>query len=127
MLDDKTVEDIVGYITDKLLTPALYMLSEDEVLGFVCFRDSSMPIQELRDLENDVRSAFGTDVDILDIREFDELDRFDVIRNAVPVYIADPTAALAFEGAMGADMHKLRLAHDSLVERRQKTNSYYTH
>lgn len=126
MLEERTVQEMVGVIVEKILTPVIYMY-EDEAIEFVCFCDGNTPIQDFHDVEHEIFTKFGVNIEIVDIREFDTGDRWEIITNAELVYMADEVIKAAFEHAMLADMEKLHASHNEIIERYSVTGSYYAH
>ena len=57
-IEGELLNEIVGVITERILTPVLYMYC-DELVEFVCFCDMNMPIDELRETEREVYDRFG--------------------------------------------------------------------
>ena len=126
MLEERTIQKMVEIITEKILTPVIYMY-EDEVVEFVCFCDGNTPIQDFRDVEHEVFARFGVNIELVDIREFEERDRWEIITNADLVYMVDEIIKAAFESAMLADLEKLHSANNEIIERYNVTGSYYAH
>lgn len=126
MTDDKTINNIIDIITDRILTPVLYMYKADN-LEFICFCDGNMPISEFREVERDIINIIGVSVEIVDIREFEEAERLDIICNAELVYTANEIIKMAFERAMMADAQRLHKDSMETLERGKETGSYYMH
>lgn len=124
MLEDDRVEDMVKLITERILTPVLYMYC-DEIVEFVCFCDTNMPIEVLHDTEREIFEKFGIEAELVDIREFEDADRWEIVSNAEPVYRANELVGALFEGAMYADMEKSESIRGEVVERMNETGTYY--
>ena len=125
-IEGELLNEIVGVITERILTPVLYMYC-DELVEFVCFCDMNMPIDELRETEREVYDRFGVGAEIVDIREFDESDRMDIVMNAEIVYTANDIIRTLFEGAMFADMEASNKRRGEVIDRINKTGTYYMH
>ncbi len=126
MLEERTVQEMVEIIAENILTPVIYMY-EDEVIEFVCFCDGNTPVQDFHDVEQEIFAKFGVNAEIVDIREFETGERWEIITNAELVYMADEVIKMAFEQAMLADIERLHNSHSELIERNAVTGSYYAH
>lgn len=124
MLDEKTILEAVEIITDRLLTPVLYMY-EDEAVEFICFCDGKTEMEDIRETEKSVYINLGIKVEIVDIREFEETDRVEIIKNAMLVYAVNDIVRMAFESAMVSDLEKQSLKKQELIKRNDETGTYY--
>lgn len=114
----------IDIITERILTPVLYMY-EDEAVEFICFCDSNISIEDFRETERAVYTELGISVEILDIREFDESDRWDIIVSSRLVYAANELIKMAFEQAMLADLEKRTNIKNEILKRYDETGTYY--
>lgn len=124
MMDESMIVRAIDIITERILTPVLYMY-EDEAVEFICFCDSNISIDEFRETERAVFTELGINVEILDIREFDESDRWDIIVSSKLVYAANEIIKMAFEQAMLADLEKRADTKKEILERYDETGTYY--
>lgn len=125
MITEDILSYIVGKITECILTPVIYMF-EEEIIEFIVFCDGNMDINILRDTENEIYAATGIKTELVDIREFDEYDRWQIVKNASMVYAIDDSVAAAFERAMQRDVEFRAIMKAILFERHNDTGSYYT-
>lgn len=124
MMDENTLVRAINIITERILTPVLYMY-EDEAVEFICFCDSNICTEDFRDTERAVYTELGINVEILDIREFDESDRWDIIVSSRLVYAANEMIKMAFEQAMLADIEKRTNIKNEILKRYDETGTYY--
>ena len=123
-MDENMLIKAIDIITERILTPVLYMY-EDEAVEFICFCDTNISIEELRETERAVYTELGGNVEILDIREFDESDRWDIIVSSRLVYAANELIKMAFEQAMLADLEKRTNIRNEILKRYDETGTYY--
>lgn len=117
----------IDIITERILTPVLYMFIDDEAVEFVCFCDSKTCEEDFRATELEIYNAVGICCEIVDIRAFDENDRVEIISNHQPVYSADDFVRLIFENAMYNDLHRAEEEKRTMIERKRETGSAYIH
>lgn len=123
-MDESMLIRAIDIITERILTPVLYMY-EDEAVEFICFCDSNISIEDFRETERAVYTELGISVEILDIREFDESDRWDIIVSSRLVYAANELIKMAFEQAMLADLEKRTNIKNEILKRYDETGTYY--
>lgn len=124
MINETELKTAVEIITEKILTPVLYMY-EEEVTEFICFSDSNTSQEDFDDAERAVFDVLGLQCEIVDIREFPETDRLEISNTARAVYTADPLVQMLFESAMYADVQRVIDENHSMIQRKADTQSYY--
>ncbi|MDD6762927.1 MAG: hypothetical protein PUD92_04745 [Clostridiales bacterium] len=124
MINETELTTAVEIITEKILTPVLYMY-EEEVTEFICFSDSNTSQEDFDDAERAVFDVLGLQCEIVDIREFPETDRLEISNTARAVYTADPLVQMLFESAMYADVQRIIDENHSMIQRKADTQSYY--
>lgn len=124
LYNDEVLQAAVDIITEKILTPVLYMYIE-EVVEFICFSDSKTPQEDFDEAERAIYTALGLKCEIVDIREFDEADRLEITKTAEAVYTADPILRSLLESAMAADVQHIALKKAAYLERKNDTGTYY--
>lgn len=124
MINETELKTAVEIITEKILTPVLYMY-EEEVTEFICFSDSNTSQEDFDDAERAVFDVLGLQCEIVDIREFPEIDRLEISNTARAVYTADPLVQMLFESAMYADVQRIIDENHSMIQRKADTQSYY--
>ncbi len=124
MINETELQTAVEIITERILTPILYMY-EEEVTEFICFSDSNAPQEDFDEAERVVFETLGLKCEIIDIREFPESDRLEIASAAQTVYSADPFVQMMFESAIHADVQRLADEKSLLIQRKSDTKSYY--
>ncbi|MGN0162127.1 MAG: hypothetical protein ACI4EA_00915 [Candidatus Ornithomonoglobus sp.] len=124
MINETELKTAVDIITERILTPVLYMY-EEEVTEFICFSDSNAPQEDFDEAERVVFETLGLQCEIVDIREFPESDRLEIATTARAVYTADPFVQMLFENAMYADVQRIIDERSSIIQRKSDTQSYY--
>lgn len=116
---DKRIEDkIIKIFKEKILTPILYMVQYDDIVDLVCFCDRSITMQTIYDTANKIGKQIDKHVEIIDIREFDEADRLEIMKNAQLLYSEDPIIERIFEESMLEDFR-------IMLNQREETMSRY--
>ena len=102
-MDDRTKSEIVSIFNERILSPVLYMVEYDDIIDLICFCDRNIIIGEIYDTAAALQAATGKQFEIVDIREFDEADRIDIIHNAELIYSEDRLIEKIFEQSMLED------------------------
>ena len=121
------LQTAVDIITERILTPVLYMSIDNEAIEFICFCDSKTCEEDFRNTELEIYNAVGLCCEIVDIRAFDENDRVEIVSNHQPVYSANDFVRLIFENAMYNDLHHAEEEKRTMIERKKETGSAYIH
>lgn len=124
MITEEIVSFMIETVTERVLTPVIYMF-EEEIIELIVFCDGNMDVNILRDTEDEIYSAVGVKTELVDIREFDEFDRWQIVQNAELIYAVDEMMLTAFEMAMQRDVEFRAISKAMLFERRKDTGSYY--
>ena len=124
MIEEEKLVGAIETILDNVLTPVIYMYM-DEVIEFVCFCDGNIDDEALRKTEEIIYTNYGISAEVLDIREFDEADRCDIVTNAELVYAVDDIVKMLFETAMFADIEAIMEEKRATLKRKDETGTYY--
>lgn len=124
MNNEQSLQEAVNIILDRILTPILYVF-RDEILEFVCFPDSKTNPEDFYDTEKAIYENLGLRTEILDIRDFPEEERMEIINNAELAYAEDDLVKMLFETAMIADNDRTQNYKKELISRKNETGSYY--
>ncbi len=124
MIEEEKLVGAIETILDNILTPIIYMYV-DEVIEFVCFCDGNVDDDVLRKTEEIIYTNYDIRAEVLDIREFDESDRCEIVTNAELVYAVDDVVKMLFETAMFTDMKSIMEEKRAALERKFETGTYY--
>lgn len=125
MINDEQLQEAVDIITEKILTPVLYMYIDNEVFEFVCFPDNDADDNDFAAAEAEIFVQLGIIAEIVDIRSFDESDRVEITQTAELVYSATELCHILFEKAMFIDEQNMLSLKREIVERKNDTGTYY--
>ena len=78
-MDYELKNKLVKIISKNILTPVIYMIENDNLLDFICFCDRNIKMQEIYNVEQQIKEVTSKNVEIIDIREFGESERIEVI------------------------------------------------
>ena len=70
-MDYELKNKLVKIISKNILTPVIYMIENDNLLDFICFCDRNIKMQEIYNVEQQIKEVTSKNVEIIDIREFD--------------------------------------------------------
>ena len=85
-MDYELKNKLVKIISKNILTPVIYMIENDNLLDFICFCDRNIKMQEIYNVEQQIKEVTNKNVEIIDIREFGESERIEVINQATLIY-----------------------------------------
>mgnify|MGYP000016621115 FL=1 len=89
-MDYELKNKLVKIISKNILTPVIYMIENDNLLDFICFCDRNIKMQEIYNVEQQIKEVTSKNVEIIDIREFGESERIEVINQATLIYSEHP-------------------------------------
>lgn len=121
----KTQDRIVQIILSKILTPVIYMLEDEDILSFICFCDRDITMQEIYDVESMIKHETGCAAEIVDIREFSEAERIDVISEAVLIYSENSVIETIFTQSMAEDYSIAMGLRNIIIDRVKETGTVY--
>lgn len=110
---------LIKIILKNILTPVIYMIKNDDLIDFICFCDRNIKMQEIYNVEQQINDLTGLRVEILDIREFSESERIEVINQATLIYSEHPIIEKIFAQSMMEDF-KIAMDERKDVQQRYK-------
>ncbi len=117
-------DKIIRIMKARLLTPVIYLL-EDEILSVVGFFDGSTKINHIYETQRLIEKALGREINICDIRDFNEVDRLDIIKNANLIYSETPFVKSLFESAMAQDFTISKSKKKDIINRSLESGTIY--
>lgn len=121
----ENMEKALRVLTERILTPILYTIEYDYKINFICFCDKNIKLSDLYEAENELTDILGIPAEIIDIREFSEPDRMEVLKRATLVYSADPEMEKIFISSVAEDYAKCLMEKMSMIARYRHTGSGY--
>ena len=112
-------EKLVKIISQNILTPIIYMIENEEIIDFICFCDRNITMQEIYNVEQIIKNETGKNVEIIDIREFDESERLEIVNTATLIHSEHPLIENIFTQSMIED-YKIAMDERRNVLLRQK-------
>lgn len=112
-------EKMVKIISQNILTPIIYMIENEEIIDFICFCDRNITMQEIYNVEQIIKNETGKNVEIIDIREFDESERLEIVNTATLIHSEHPLIENIFTQSMIED-YKIAMDERRNVLLRQK-------
>lgn len=124
-MEANTTDKIVKIFKERILTPVLYMVENEDFVELVCFCDRSMDIETIYDTSRVLEKETGIQFEIADIREYCEEDRLEIITNATLLYSEDKLIEVLFQKSMIEDYGKLvKKREEMLIRYRDNTSPY---
>ena len=112
-------------ISANILTPVIYMIENDGVLDFICFCDRNITMQEIYDVEQLIKEETGQAAEIIDIREFSEPERLEVINHATLIHSEHPAIESIFAKSMIEDFNMAMEDRLTILDRVKETGTFY--
>lgn len=125
MDDIKLLNEAIDIISTGVLTPIIYMINIEENICFVCFCDNSTPCESIAATEKKLSELLKIDAVIMDIREFSEIERMEIVQKAEMIYCADKNMQKLFELNLVHDFQKNYEAVTGLVDRVNNCDTIY--
>lgn len=115
----------IEVITEHILTPVLYLLEDDYQYEFVCFCDTNMDFAVVAETEMLLSEILQKNTVVIDIREYCEADRMEIINEAELIYTANPMFERIFELSMAEDFKRVAVQKAELLRRYDSSGSVY--
>ena len=118
-------EKLIKVISEHILTPVIYMFEHEKVIDFICFCDRNITMQEIYNVEQQIKEIAGKSAEIIDIREFGESERLEVVNQATLIYSEHPLIEKVFAHSM---MEYFKIAMEerkSVLERQREFGTCY--
>lgn len=125
MMDYRLIDKVSGIITDNILTPIIYMIEDEFSVEFVCFCDLNIESEKFIETEMKLAKLLGKEVVLLDIREYDEVDRMEVIQDGKIIYMAHPAFERIFAMSTVEDIKRSTIEKTELLKRYNSSGSVY--
>ena len=124
-MDYKLIEKVTGIITDRILTPIIYMLEDETQVELVCFCDANIEAEVFAETEKQLEELLQKPVVLLDIREYNEYDRMEIISDGEIIYTANPIFVKMFAASMAEDAQRSIIEKTELLKRYSNFGSVY--
>lgn len=124
-MDYKLIEKVTGIITDRILTPIIYMLEDEAQVELVCFCDANIEAEVFAETEKQLEELLQKPVVLLDIREYNEYDRMEIISDGEIIYTANPIFVKMFAASMAEDAQRSIIEKTELLKRYSNSGSVY--
>lgn len=124
-MDIETVDKLAKTVTDRILTPVIYMVEEEDGAALICFCDRNLKMQELYNAEAAASKVAGKKIEIIDIREYSEAERVEIVHQAELIYSEHPMVEQIFMMSMLEDLQISIDRRNKMLERYRENGSYY--
>lgn len=124
-MDYELINKAVKIIKTRVLTPVIYMSDHDDWVEFICFCDGKITIRDLYETEQEVKAVLDREVEIIDIREFSEAERLEIIEQCELVHSENPFIEKIFASSMLTDYQNLMNEKRDMLNRQKESGTYY--
>ena len=124
-MTQEMLSNVTKIITSNVLTPVIYFIENDDTLEFICFCDRHITMQEIYNTEQLIKAETGQTAEIIDIREFSESERLEVIHNAQLIHSEHPMIEYVFAQSMVEDYRVAMEQRRSMLDRHRETGTFY--
>lgn len=124
-MTSELTQKMAKIISQNILTPVIYMLENDDVVDFICFCDRNITLQEIYNVEQIIKTETGKTAEIIDIREFGESERLEVINHATLIHSEHPMIEKIFTQSMLEDFKIAMEERQDVLERKKETGTCY--
>ncbi|MDO5397264.1 MAG: hypothetical protein Q4G33_04975 [bacterium] len=124
-MDYRLIKKVSDIITENILTPIIYMLEDEYTVEFVCFCDLNIEAEKFIETKMKLTELLGKEIVLLDIREYDEVDRMKVIQEGEIIYTAHPAFEKLFAMSTAEDIRRSSIEKAELLKRYNSSGSVY--
>jgi len=125
MENEKVMQEAIDIISESVLTPVIYLINTDDNVCFVCFLNRDTAYEQVVAAEKRLTKLFNLNAVIMDIREFAECDRIDILEKADMIYCADSNLKHLFEMSLLNDCKRVFEEKSGIVDRTKSCDSMY--
>lgn len=124
-MDYKLKNKALDIITESILTPIIYLLEDENQAEFICFCDEQIEPEIFTKTQARLEKLLNTRVVILDIREYDPIDRLEIVSSGEVIYTANPVFEKMFAISMTEDIQRNQMRKSDLIKRYNSSGSVY--
>lgn len=124
-MDYKLTKKVSDIITENILTPIIYMIEDEYTVELVCFCDMNIESEIFTKTEKKLRELIGKEIVLLDIREYDEVDRMEIIQDGEIIYTAHPAFEKMIAISTAEDLRRSSIEKSELLKRYNASGSVY--
>lgn len=118
-------EKAIRLFKEKILTPVLYIMEYKEKVEFICFCDKNIKMSVLNSVGEELTEILGKPAEIVDIREFSEADRVEVLKTAEPAFSEDAFIERVFISSIAEDYRMAAAEKNNMLNRYKSSGSCY--
>ena len=116
---------IANIVSENILTPIIYLLEDNNIISLICFCDRNITMQEIYNVEILIEREVGKPTEIIDIREFSEFERLNVISRAKLIHTVNPMIEQVFMQSMTEDLKPAIEEKKSAIERHKMSGTCF--
>lgn len=124
-MTSELTERMARIISNNILTPVIYMIENKDTVDFICFCDRNITMQEIYNVEQIIKEETGKRAEIIDIREFGESERLEVINHATLIHSEHPLIESIFTQSMLEDFKIAMDERKGVLERHKECGTCY--
>lgn len=124
-MEYEKIKKAAQIISEKVLTPVIYMSEHEDWIEFICFCDGKITVQELYDTEQILKDVLGKETELVDIREFSEFERLDIVTQYELIHSENPFIEKMFTTSMMTDYQNLMNEKRSMLNRQHECGTYF--
>ena len=124
-MDFNIIAEAVRIIEDSVLTPVIYMAETDFKAEFICFCGAEFSEEEAFEVGEKLTRLLEKPTELVDISEYNENDRLEIIQTAELVYSEDPLIEQMFTLGMAEEYRRIQEQKKSMLKRMSEIGTYY--
>lgn len=124
-MDFNIIAEAVRIIEGSVLTPVIYMAETDFKAEFICFCGTELSDEEAYDVGEKLTRLLEKPTELVDISEYNENDRLEIIQTAELVYSEDPLIEQMFALGMAEEYRRIQEQKKSMLKRMSEIGTYY--
>ncbi|MCX7714990.1 MAG: hypothetical protein N2171_04615 [Clostridia bacterium] len=125
MINEENIKKAVCAISEKTFAQLIYMLEYEEGVNLIFVSNNLFDEKTIKNIEIEASGILECEVEVLDMREFDEADRIEIIRRANLIYCKNTLEKKIFEMETVAAYRELVEQRKSFMERKQECATFY--
>lgn len=119
------MEKAVELLRERILTPVLYVMKYTDKIEFICFCDKNIKMNMIYSVCDELTEILEIPTEIIDIREFSEVDRVEILKSAELAFSEDAFIERVFESSIAEDYRIAVNEKINMLNRYKNSGSCY--
>lgn len=123
--NEKILSKILDLIKERLDLPLIYLFEHNNRSDFIYVVEKELNNKIVTETEIEITELINHTISLIDIREFDTLDRMNIMKNSTMIYCKNPQVKNFMESAANVDVENLIKKRNTLINRKKECGVFF--